>query len=383
MLNILLIAWPCIHYGGAERWWYYILHEFRDKPIRVYVLIPTSWSLGCFACPKKIQSSSLRVLYIRPRKNSLLKVISLTSSLINIIKKQSIDFVITGYQTPSLALASLIASAMTRRKNFVVFHVPLGWLPYYRNEESKISILNKLLIAAYSLLNTHRLLYFLMVSPSVAYDLERVNLKVSRVCSLKGAAVEKVYDAYRTFDRRDIDIIYLASISRHKGVYDVPLILNYVKNRVPNIRAVIIGKVPEHISEHLRDMLRSYGLEDNVKLLGYVDGYEKFELLARSKVMIYPSYMDTFAIVVLEALSTGTPVIAYAIPAIAINYRTNAVIKIRIGDVASMAEKVMDVLSNEQYWTKLSKEAINFSSTYNWKENAKSFLMCIVNGLRK
>jgi glycosyltransferase involved in cell wall biosynthesis len=217
-----------------------------------------------------------------------------------------------------------------------------------------------------------------MVSPSVVYDLERVNLKVSRVCSLKGAAVEKVYDAYRTFDRRDIDIIYLASISRHKGVYDVPLILKYVKNRVPNIRAVIIGKVPEHISEHLRDMLKSYGLEDNVRLLGYVDEYEKFELLARSKVMIYPSYMDTFAIVVLEALSTGTPVIA-----IAINYRTNAVIKIRIGNVATMAEKVMDALSNEQYWTKLSKEAINFSSTYNWNEIAKSFLTCIVNGLRK
>jgi glycosyltransferase involved in cell wall biosynthesis len=260
---------------------------------------------------------------------------------------------------------------------------PLGWLPYYRNEKSKISILNKLLIAAYSLLNTHRLLYFLMVSPSVAYDLKRANLKVSRVCSLKGAAVEKVYDAYRTFDKRDIDIIYLASISRHKGVYDVPLILNYVKNRVPNIRAVIIGKVPEHISEYLRNMLKSYGLEDNVRLLGYVDEYEKFELLARSKVMIYPSYMDTFAIVVLEALSTGTPVIAYAIPAIAINYRTNAVIKIRIGNIAAMAEKVIDVLSNEQYWTKLSKEAINFSSTYNWNEIAKSFLMCIVNGLRK
>jgi glycosyltransferase involved in cell wall biosynthesis len=118
-------------------------------------------------------------------------------------------------------------------------------------------------------------------------------------------------------------------------------------------------------------------------MLGYVDDYEKFELLGRSKVMIYPSYMDTFAIVVLEALSTGTPVIAYAIPAIAINYRTNAVVKVRVGDIAEMAEKVIDVLSNEQYWTKLSSEAINFSSSYSWNDIAKSFFMCIVNGLRK
>ena len=39
-------------------------------------------------------------------------------------------------------------------------------------------------------------------------------------------------------------------------------------------------------------------------------------LLSRSKVMVHPSYMDTFAIVVLEALSVDTPVVAYGIPAI-------------------------------------------------------------------
>jgi hypothetical protein len=24
MIRMAIIAWPCIHYGGAERWWYYV-----------------------------------------------------------------------------------------------------------------------------------------------------------------------------------------------------------------------------------------------------------------------------------------------------------------------------------------------------------------------
>jgi glycosyltransferase involved in cell wall biosynthesis len=261
--------------------------------------------------------------------------------------------------------------------------MPLGWLPYYRDEKYNISKLNKLLIAAYSSLNRYKLLKFLMVSPSVIYDLERVNLRVSGARSLKGAAVKKVHIAYHDLSRRDIDVIYLASIAKHKGIYDVPLILKRIKDKIPNIRTVIIGRMPESILEHLRDALKSCDLENDVKLLGYIEEDKKFELLARSKVMVYPSYMDTFAIVILEALSVGTPVVAYAIPAIAINYRTNSVIKVRIGDITTMAEKVVEVLNDERYWAKLSVEAINFADTYSWNEVAKSLLKCIVNELKE
>ena len=99
--------------------------------------------------------------------------------------------------------------------------------------------------------------------------------------------------------------------------------------------------------------------------------------------MVYPSYMDTFAISVLEALSTGTPVIAYGIPAIKINYRTNAVVKAQIGNIDDLVEKTLKLLSNKQSWEKLSKEAMNFAITYSWSATARSFLTCISKGLRE
>ena len=128
----------------------------------------------------------------------------------------------------------------------------------------------------------------------------------------------------------------------------------------------------------MRSYLRRTKSKNHVKILGYVDGIEKFKILAKSKVMIYPSYIDTFAISVLEALTMGTPAIAYAIPAIVINYKTDAVIKIPIGSIDEMAKRAVEILSNVQYYQELSMKAIDYASTYTWNDIARDLLTCII-----
>jgi len=38
--KILAVAWPCVHFGGAERWWYYVLKELKTTDIQIHALIP-------------------------------------------------------------------------------------------------------------------------------------------------------------------------------------------------------------------------------------------------------------------------------------------------------------------------------------------------------
>ena len=364
-VRMLIVTWPCTHYAGAERWWFYVLNEFRKfSNIRGIVTIPTALNLGCYSCPRRIKSSNIDVIYMYPVRNKLLEIFLWTRLLIKITRKVGIDFIVAGYQTPIIALIITLAGIVTRRKNYIVFHMPIGWLPYYRNESLRLSIINKLLIKIYEFINKLGLGYFVLVSPPVRYDLERVNLNVTKYCSLKGAGITKSCNMkYRAYDDRDIDIIHLASISKGKGIFDIPQMLRNIKEVFPNVKAVIIGRMPNDLKAELQKMLKIYSIESNVNVLGYVDECKKFELLSRSKVMIYPSYMDTFAISVLETLSVGTPVVAYAIPAIAINYRTSAVTKVRIGDTIAMAKKTMEILSNKDRWTRLSEEALAFSKS--------------------
>jgi hypothetical protein len=88
-----------------------------------------------------------------------------------------------------IVLVSLLAGAITKRRVFVMFHSPIGWLPYVR--EAKLSRVSKIIIKLYELLNKYDLAYFILCSPSVVYDLERVHLKDARACSVKGSAIVK------------------------------------------------------------------------------------------------------------------------------------------------------------------------------------------------
>jgi len=372
-MKILIMAHPCIHTGGAERWWYYVLNELRKANIFMFIAIPLSLRRGCYECPKMLLSSNVRIIYVTSGMLSWIK------TLIKVIRGEGVDLIISGYQTPQVVLATLIAAMITKRKHFTMFHTPIGWLPYTQSAE--LSNVAKLWIKFYKFINDY-LSCFILSSPSVIYDLRRVHLNVTKYCSVKGSAVIRPIEvAYRSYEERDIDLIYLASISKAKGIYDILLLISRVKERRPDIKAIIIGKIHEGLKEEVEKMLTSYGIKDNVELLGYVDGVKKFELLSRSKIMAYPSYMDTFAISVLEALAMGTPVVAYAIPAIVVNYRTEAVIKVPVGSIDRMVKEVYEVLNDKQHWQKLSKEAFSYASTYNWNNIAKSLLTCIMNCL--
>jgi len=60
----------------------------------------------------------------------------------------------------------------------------------------------------------------------------------------------------------------------------------------------------------IRKQIAQAGLSDRVKLLGVVPNDEMPALLAKSHVLVVPSYYEAFAIAYLEAMGVGLPVIA-------------------------------------------------------------------------
>ena len=370
-LNLYIIAWPCIHFAGAERWWYYVLKEIREMDINITLLIPTGLKLGCFKCPQELMGENLIVKYV-PLTRDIKGILKGFSTILREAKHA--DIIVSGYQTPLITLLSALTGVLTAKKCFVMFHMPLGWIPYY--QQIDISLRNKLLILLYKLINIK--CKFIMVSPSVLYDHKRIRFEPKNVTSLSGAAVElPLHVQYMKPKDRKYDVIYLASISRAKGALDVPQILKYLQDSIGRIKAIIVGRISNDLRNELENELMKLNIRDNVEVMGYVDETLKFELLRSSKVMIYPSYIDTFAISVLEALTVGTPVVAYSIPAISVNYRTEAVRKVPIGDMKGMAEEVAKLLRDNSLLNYLSMEAINFAKKFTWRRIAIEFLRAL------
>jgi glycosyltransferase involved in cell wall biosynthesis len=135
--------------------------------------------------------------------------------------------------------------------------------------------------------------------------------------------------------------------------------------------AVIAGFASKYMENWLKNFLIQHDLNHKVKLMVNLTHDEGMQLLMRSKVFVYPTRLDSFALVVLEALSCGAAVISYSIPAIRMNYMTDAVAKVRPMDLEALIAKTKEVLKND-LWAEMGKNGRIYASYYTWEKVASS-----------
>jgi glycosyltransferase involved in cell wall biosynthesis len=73
---------------------------------------------------------------------------------------------------------------------------------------------------------------------------------------------------------------------------------------------VIAGDGDTRYTGALRNQAAAYGLNRQIEFVGQLSGEQKEATLARADVLVLPSHVENFGMVVAEALSRGIPVIA-------------------------------------------------------------------------
>jgi glycosyltransferase involved in cell wall biosynthesis len=106
---------------------------------------------------------------------------------------------------------------------------------------------------------------------------------------------------------KEFDVAWTGRVHPQKGIDDLLATLAWLKQRLPDFRAVIIGKSQDALAPVVREL----GLADHVTFSGLVSEEEKFRLLKRSRMFVMPSRYESWGIVVGEALVSGVPVVGY------------------------------------------------------------------------
>lgn len=101
--------------------------------------------------------------------------------------------------------------------------------------------------------------------------------------------------------KKDNFFLFLGRLTEDKGIKTILK----AAALLPNVSFKIAGVGP--LKDKVQDFTRSH---KNVKYLGLVSEEEKIELLSKAKVFVSPSRAETFGISYVEALASGTPVIA-------------------------------------------------------------------------
>lgn len=118
-----------------------------------------------------------------------------------------------------------------------------------------------------------------------------------------------------------------------KNVTALPAALAVAKRLVPGLRAEIFGDGPER--DKLLTAIKRQGVDEFVEAPGFVAGERIAEALATAACMVLPSVREGYGLVVVEAVSRGTPAVVVAGPD---NAATELVDEGENGYIASSAE---------------------------------------------
>jgi glycosyltransferase involved in cell wall biosynthesis len=140
-------------------------------------------------------------------------------------------------------------------------------------------------------------------------------------------------------------------------------------------RLVIAGKVSEIDRGYLnwlRKLSINLGISKHVEFRLNISEDEKIELLSESRLLVQPSPVEGFSIVVAEANCCGTPVVVSdGVPADVVVNNFNGLVY-HFGDINEMAEKTCYLLGNDVEWRRMSLNSKRWSKKFTWEKSVSN-----------
>lgn len=115
--------------------------------------------------------------------------------------------------------------------------------------------------------------------------------------------------------------------------------------------------------------LKESGINEHLRLVGYLDDEELRALYSSCKAFIYPSLYEGFGLPPLEAMACGAPVIASRIAALQ-ETLSEAAILIEPVDVDGLARAIIGILENEVARQTMSSIGLKHVSRFSWEKAA-------------
>jgi len=166
---------------------------------------------------------------------------------------------------------------------------------------------------------------------------------------------------------QDTPIIFIACrLSKEKGIFDLPAIIEKAKESIPDLKIVIAGSGPakEELEKQLPDAL----------FLGWVDKQRIAQMYMGLDLFVFPSRFDTFGNVILEAFVYGMPVLAYNTkgPKDIIENDINGYL---VDEIEQMSEQIIKFYQMPEKRELMSKNAMRRADEYQARPIMDKFIL--------
>ncbi|MGB9703757.1 MAG: glycosyltransferase family 4 protein [Candidatus Micrarchaeales archaeon] len=361
-MRILYFSQPFypFQYGGSERIFFSIAKEMAKK----HECLVIAQRIKGLKDREKIEGIEIRRVglplssYSSTFSNSFLVDFSyfLEATLIGLKEGRNFDLI---HSNPFMgSLSAKLVSFLLRKKHIITIHDVFLQDKNYKNISTIKQKIGKILES------------FLLSSKFIHTPSETTKKDIIK--ATKGMKNKRIFVIPNGIEIKNYKVkkkenfgVFIGRLVFYKNVDFLIRVMRIVAKKQKNFKLIIIGSGPEE--KKLKNLAKSYGLEERISFEGNISEEEKIEKLAKSKLFLFPSSIEGFGISVLEAMASGNVVIVNDVEPL------NKLVKKDFGFCLSLKENewancILRVLKDEELRRKLAKNALKEARNYDIKE---------------
>lgn len=205
--------------------------------------------------------------------------------------------------------------------------------------------------------------------------LKKMGFKNNKIFVLPCGAEIKNYN----FSISKKDRYLLLNVARFDWNKGHEILLKVMKNvikRIPKAKLVIVGHVSkENILKKTQKLIKLLKLEKCVKIFTDISQEKLKSLYESASIFLFPSTIEDFGIVNIEAMAAGLPVVAFrvgGIPSVIKHKKTGFLVS--PNDVETFSKNVILLLRNEKLRRRLSINCKKYAKKFDWKNLSQKLI---------
>jgi glycosyltransferase involved in cell wall biosynthesis len=167
-------------------------------------------------------------------------------------------------------------------------------------------------------------------------------------------------------------LLFSGRVGKEKNIGFLLNILPEILVKCPDVVLLVAGNGPD--LDYFRDEARKAGIENNCVFTGYFDRMDLALVYTISEVFVFPSLTDTQGLVTLEAMLSGTPVVAIgALGTLTVMGGDNGGFMVK-NDAAEFTGRVLELLGDPELRRRKSLEARAHARSWSIEELTKKLI---------